>query len=96
MFERLFKLSETNFLIYFAFQFMRYLALAGPANAKHDSSVISGLISAVQALCELTEEQIKLQKTCKADEKMTNSGRIICILQIKKSVKFFVCSFLFT
>nr|CAB3256405.1 protein asunder homolog [Phallusia mammillata] len=62
---------------------MRSLASVGPPLKKPDCSVMLGLVSAVEALCEMTPCQQKLAPETKCNGKISNSGRIICITQLK-------------
>ena len=63
---------------------MKALAEVGPPLKKGDSSVMLGLVSAIEAMCDLTESQ---KKAHNQGHSVTNCGRIICITQLKKYVK---------
>ena len=60
---------------------MENLAEVGPPLKKGDSSVMLGLISAVEAMCDVTENQ---KNALNQGGPVTNCGRIICITQLKK------------
>jgi len=60
---------------------MKALAEVGPPSKKGDSSVMLGLVSAVEAMCDLTENQ---KQSYKQEQPVHNCGRIICITQLKK------------
>ena len=60
---------------------MKSLAEVGPPLKKVDSSVMLGLISAVEAMCDVTEKQ---KQALLEGHDVTNKGRIICITQMKK------------
>lgn len=62
---------------------MKSLAGVGPPIKKADSSVMLGLVSAVEAMCDATENQKLLTSQ---GQSVSNCGRIVCITQLKKYV----------
>ena len=60
---------------------MKALADVGPPLKKGDSSVMLGLVSAVEAMCDITESQ---KQALNRGQSVSNKGRIICITQLKK------------
>ena len=60
---------------------MESLAEVGPPLKKGDSSVMLGLVSAVEAMCDVTENQ---KQALDQGHSVNNCGRIICITQLKK------------
>ena len=63
------------------FKLMKSLAGVGPPLKKADSSVMLGLVSAVEAMCDVTDYQ---RKQIAEGQPVSNCGRIICITQLKK------------
>jgi len=74
------------------FQLMKSLASVGPPVKKPDCSVMLGLVSAVEALCDPTPSQEQALAS-RAGRNVENKGRIICITQLRKFVEMLVfCS----